>query len=119
MDVFYVDFNSQSAALEGQPIRVRKVAPQSHLSVSRRKLLLSMSLLFIVLAAQLGLRVYITERGYEIERMRMIALANDTELRELDFTYALKTRPNELIKQAQSRLGVEPLAPYQIRKVSY
>ena len=119
MDVFYVDFNSQSSALEGQPIRVRKVLPQSRVSISRRKLLLSMSMLFVVLASQLGLRVYITEKGYEIERMRMIALANDTELRELDFTYALKTRPNELIKRAEGRLGVEPLAPYQIRKVSY
>ena len=119
MDVFYVDFSAQSSALNGQPIRVRKIAPQSQVYVSRRKLLLSLSMLFIVLATQLGLRIYITEKGYEIERMRMVALANDTELRELDFTYALKTRPNELIKQAEARLGVEPLAPYQIRKVSY
>ena len=119
MDVFYVDFNSQSSVLDGQPIRVRKVAPQVQSNVSRRKLLLSMSMLFVVLAAQLGLRVYITGRGYEIERMRMIALANDTELRSLDLGYALKTRPNELIKRAQDRLGMEPLAPYQIRKVSY
>lgn len=119
MDVFYVDFNTQSSALLGQPIRVRKVVPQLQAEVSRKKLLLAMSMLFVVLAIQLGLRIYITERGYEIERMRMIALSNDTELRELDLAYALKTRPNELAKLAKTRLEMEPLTPSQIRKVSY
>ena len=119
MAVYYVNFNSQVSALTSQVVRYRASVSHEVAVVSRKRLLISMFALFCVLATQLSLRLVITDKGYEIERMRMIALNNDSDLRDLRLMYAYQTRPTEVIKLAEQRLGMVPLQPSQIRKVAY
>ena len=119
MEVYYVNFGSPAADIDFTKVQVRKAGTFKRADVSHRRLLFSLVFLFFVLLGQLALRVIITEKGYEMEKLRTVALSNDADLRELDFTYAFQTRPAEILKMANDRLGMVMAAPQQIRKLNY
>ncbi|MCC6932868.1 MAG: hypothetical protein IT292_06410 [Deltaproteobacteria bacterium] len=119
MEVYYVNFAAQATDLDFTKVQVTKAGTFKRANVSHKRLLLSLAFLFVVLSAQLMLRVVITEKGYEIEKLRMVALSNDAELRELGFTYAFQGRPAEILTSARAKLGMEMASPKQIRKMSY
>ena len=75
-------------------------------------------LLFAALLSQLCIRVEIIRAGYRLEEIRSATIQNDARLRELRYRYAEATSPTVILEQAKRRLGVEPTAPQQIRRIT-
>lgn len=76
------------------------------------------TLLFLALSLQLWIRVVTIEKGYQLELIREAALKNDGRLRQKRLELAYAARPNELSKLATAGLGMEPLPPQRVRKVT-
>lgn len=75
-------------------------------------------MLFVVLAAQLIIRVQIIEQSYRLEQLRPMVMKNDGRLRELRFEYSRITRPGVLSERATKELRMNPLAPESIRSMT-
>lgn len=74
-------------------------------------------LLFVVLVIQLSVRICILEKGYRLEELRRETLQNDAHLRQRRLDYAFMSRPTNLARSAERRLGMTNLTPQQIRKL--
>lgn len=81
-------------------------------------LLLPPLLLFIVLTAQLFVRLTIVHRSYELQRVRSEALRNDAELRGLRLELATLTSPSVIAERAGKELELRPVSPQRIRRVT-
>lgn len=77
----------------------------------------------LLLLLSLGFRIWVkiesTDAGYELARERQTTVALDMERRELELQRSLLLRPDALSKEAQKRLGLEPLKVGQARKLSF
>jgi hypothetical protein len=100
--------------LQTQCLGPRAAEDASKRSVSRQ--LLPALFLFIVLVAQLWIRIAFISKGYQLEELRRKALHSDVQLREQRLEYALLTRPAALSQVAREKLGMVQLEPQRIRK---
>ena len=95
------------------------IAPRMKVRRKRRarrlRFMLAPLLLFLTLLLQISVRVQIIERGYSREQLRADALRKDTELRQLKLDLALSTRPADLTRSAESRVGLKPVDPKLVR----
>lgn len=74
---------------------------------------------FIVLLAQLWIRVSLIQSAYTLEYLRKKVLSNDSFLRQQRLELAYRTRPSALLEQAKARLSMEVSPPQRIRQISY
>lgn len=73
--------------------------------------------LFCILLFKLYIRLNLLELGYQIEETRQAILLEDSNLREMKVMNAKKLSARSLTELAQSRLGLSPSIPQQIRKL--
>ena len=73
-------------------------------------------LLFVVLLAQLTIRVQIIGQGYALEELRAQAVRSDAVLRDTKLKLAYATRPRQLVEKASKELGMVTLCPQRIRQ---
>jgi len=73
--------------------------------------------LFCILLFKLYIRLNLLELGYQIEETRQAILLEDSNLREMKVMNAKKLSARSLTELAQSRLGLSPSIPQQIRKI--
>jgi hypothetical protein len=99
----------EGAALQRQ-IVAERVEVQSHPRI------LPSLCLFLVLIAQLSVRIMVVDRAYQIEELRTTALRNDVVLRELKSRYSLLAGPSQVTVRAKSTLQLVPLSPQRMRK---
>jgi hypothetical protein len=83
-----------------------------HLQVAAALILLA------ALAARVWIRIETTDLGYRLARERQRAVALDMERRELELHLSVLHRPDTLVKQAKTRLGLTVLNPKQAWKVA-
>ncbi len=97
------------------------ILPRNFRSSLRGQLwqLLAALFLFVSLLSQLFVRVSIIHSGYELERVRSVALKNDVELRELHLQYATLSRPTELSEIAKKSLGMVETPRDRVRSMKY
>lgn len=103
---------SHAVALGQQLVFTRGVAETSW---APNRCLLPGVFLFLVLVAQLSVRLQITEYSYELEQTRTEALRKDTQLRKLRLELAYVSRPQALRNEAEVRLGLVKTLPQQLR----
>ena len=72
-------------------------------------------MLFCSLLLQLCIRIEIIEQGYNVERLRSVALKKDAELRRLKLDLAFATTPKLMTDAAEKRLEMNLLTPDRVR----
>ena len=75
------------------------------------------AILFLVLLLQVGLRIHIVERGYEVASVQNDLLEHDAELRQLRADYASLVRAARLERIATSS-GLSAMGDDQIRYIN-
>ncbi len=75
-------------------------------------------LLFIVLLAQVWVRITILNSSYELEQIRQTLVSNDERLRAVRLDWSMKSSPNAIRIQAKRNLNMIPLTPQFIRTIS-
>jgi hypothetical protein len=108
-----------TTAIQLQCLQTQCLGPRTEDRVSKRPVsrqLLPALFLFIVLVAQLWIRIAFISKGYQLEELRRKALHSDVQLREQRLEYALLTRPATLSQSAREKLGMVQLEPQRIRK---
>ena len=107
----------QQVGLDDRPYSFRNTKGQQTSGVTKTTQIVISALLFLVLLAQLSIRVQILDTGYDIESVRTELLHSDTEYRELRMKYAFVSRPSSLGNKAQSDLGLNTTVPQRLRRV--
>ncbi len=103
--------------VEGRVMRVSR-ARNSVGSISRWRIIAA-GFLFVAMFCQLGVRIAVTRTGFDIEKTRQEALANDLVLRQLDLEYASASRPSDIRKRAGQDLQMLPVEKDAVRHVSF
>lgn len=73
--------------------------------------------LFCILLFKLYIRLNLLELSYQIEETRQAILLEDSALREMKVMNAKQLSARSLTELAQTRLGLSPSIPQQIRKI--
>lgn len=73
--------------------------------------------LFVVLAAQLWIRLEIVGRGYELEELRAEIVETDARYRGLAVEYEGLVTPDKLKQRAERELGLRALEPARVRRM--
>lgn len=107
----------QTLTIQQQAVVPRLAVKQLRRSRKRMSHLLPPILLFSTLLLQLTIRIEIIEHGYEVERLRAIALQKDAQLRQLRLDLAYATRPKLLSESATKRLELGLLSPERVREI--
>lgn len=104
----------------GSPCLDNQVVPVREKVSSRRPLAtyLASVFLFVALCCQLCVRVSITQKGYELERLRSSVERNRAQLARLELEHAQILRPQELMRRAQLELGMVELSPVNVRRIA-
>ncbi len=74
-------------------------------------------LLFVVLLAQVWVRITILNSSYELEQMRQTVLHNDERLRATRLSWSMKSSPSAVKQRAKKTLNMIPLTPQFIRSI--
>ena len=79
--------------------------------------LISASILFVALLAQLTVRITIIQKSYGIEELRQQNLSYDQELRQLRLQLESAVNPQRLRSRAHKELGMKLIKPQQVRQL--
>ncbi len=82
-----------------------------------KRIVYSSLMLFMVLVAQLIIRLRIIDVGYEIEQARAAVVARDAQLRSMQSELHSFERPQLLRERAAKELGMQKLTPHTLRLI--